>query len=393
MQDRDVPWASTVDWELPAISGARYYVMEEDFLALDLVAHRNGSAECELQRDVVKSLYNNLGDTEYNSNLYQCYQLAGLDSPFIAEGVATGGNNTTMVDDSGIVDLSAVRVGDFIFNLNDDDASAVVTGITLSTGTVTFSEWVGGERHNFSSGDAYRIAQQERDRNVLWVWPPLQFDGKRILDVSVSNGGDRIALMPQQNGNISQLAVTFDPSLVSGTYTENVDITILIYYLGTNIIAEGSIGAPMEPGRNIVEIPNFLVNGQDNNYGIAAFSATTNVTDHITRVEMFAEDNTNILKLFYVPYPREMKNDRSICEMTLPSMQEAILLKAAEFAEEKREAFSANALTARSLYKDAINDIRKTLVERRGGGRQQVRGTQRTYGRWSQYGFADYLVR
>lgn len=374
----ETPWAQTLPYRTACVSGAEYYVMERDFLSIENVTHWNGGQPRQLTPSNIRVLRSNIVNSSYGY-WYQWFELRGRTSPYVARGVATvGSSGNTLEDTSHTGGFGSVRVGDTLFNENDSDASAIVTAVTPTT--LTVSEWVGGEIQAWTHGDAYRVAQRERDRSVLWVYPFIEFTGAIAYSGPVSN----VPFSVELDDLITSISVTFgslDPE-----WDANTDVRISIDERDTEVAAASVRGPRVGDAFNI-DVEPFRV---DHNrvYNVHAESPTGAVTTHIGNVTLYGQTEDNYLDVEYVPYPQPMLNERSICELQ-DFQLEPLLRQAKKLAWEKKDPSSPYIQQLLFEYEQALSDCEDTMLGRKPPGPEYTDGTDEAFDWWESQGFAS----
>lgn len=352
----EVPWASTVPHYIPVVGG-RYYLMPNDFLDVLTVGHRiNQDTIYPMVKADVKSMYNNI--PVYLSDIYENWQLSDIDAPYIAEGVATGGSATTLVDATPLVDLTGVQAGNTIFNLSDGDAQASVTAVDTSTGTVTFENWIGGNKRGFEVNDYYRIQQNTRDRDVLWVYP-------RVDNPNGSLTFSQNHFTPDADRFIT--GVVFDVTLA-----QNVDHEYSFRITtGDTVVAEGGLRENIKAIGNVAIVEPFYVRA-GTEYAFTIIDQSGAVPP-LTKLSLHYSDPYNRIELSYIPYPKPLTNANSTTELRL--YQESLIRKAKQFAMEKIAADDTILLENLQVqYDRQVQRDRKKMIER-GQGTGGVRVT------------------
>ena len=363
----DHPWSSSLPWTTPAISGVKYYVMERNFLSIDNITHWRAGEPNQLIEANIRGIRSNVRDTG-GDYWYRWYELRGRTEPYIARGVATrGSDGNTLEDTSHTAELHAVRVGDTVFNENDNDASAIVRNV--SNTTITVSDWVGGSNKAFTHGDAYRVAQRERTRDVLWVYPFVDFNGELAYD-----GSTEQYFNIEKDATIIGMNVTF--GTLDPTWNQNSDVRISIVE-GLNEVASTSVRGPVAGTPITLHVENFDVSHR-NSYLIFAEDVNGNRTSHITATQWFAQDMDNYIELEFVPYPLEMLNDRSICELEEYQL-EPCYEQAKKLAWEKKEPDSPKIAEFTLMYERALDKCEETMLGRKAPGPEYIDGQPLPY--------------
>ena len=358
LTDQDTPWASTRPWRLHTLGGVSEYMLPRDFLQIRSVTHfRSDGRKCQLRPANVRSMQNNDIESD-TTDFYSFYQIDGeIDSTFVTEGIATGGSTTTMVDTDPLVDLAGVRIGMTIFNLDDNEASAIVTNVDISTGTVTFKDWAGGSRDIFSAGDRYRISSAERTREVMLVYPKLASHEPLATEGTADN------IVVEVDTEIADVTVNLG-SLNPAWHSEtSVRWAITPVSNVNQVVAEGNIHDP-KLGANPADATRNFILRAGTTYQIHGFGG------YLSSVELLAQ-STDYLEIQYVPYPRPMLNERSVCELRAYQL-ESMLRKAKRYAMEKRDPASMYLIQLDGEYEQSIQQCKETQANRQEGGQRYV---------------------
>ena len=233
--------------------------------------------------------------------------------------------------------------------------------INLSTSTITFGEWRGGTRDSFQAGDAYRIGQQERSRDAMYVYPRIIIDDQEEI----------------YDGTLTNITVYRDIQITGGEVTISTldpawnETTVLPFYVyigesHTNRLVEGNVHNPKIGDKYnlfVTDTDKFVLR-QNTRYDLTFPMNDTHITNVTLTGSKVSQERLNIE---YTPYPRALTNDRSICELR-PYQQEPMLRKAKRLAMEKRDPNDYLGLQTLDLeYMQALNRCRDTMMNREPG--------------------------
>ena len=324
----ETPWDVASLYQIPCVSGQNRYHLPLDALSIDTITHiREGYRKTELLETNIGRLRNNDYDYTYDST-YSYFEIRGSDSPYISEGVATGGSNNQLIDVSLSRDnqlpFVGICPGDLVFNLADENASASVLSVESGTELI-IGNWQGGQRRSFANGDGYRVEQLERTYKTIWIYPVVSFKPKDVLSAYKYTGptlgflGTPSAFTPEVDTSITQIGVEI--TNLDG-YDRDTSLIVNIVAAGAqeDILWKWAIDAPKP--YNLIETNEIYVKG-GTEYLIDITNAESNPVDvanppnnRAEKVELFgADDRTNHLLVDYVPYPTPLINESSITEL------------------------------------------------------------------------------
>lgn len=399
VHSREHPYAVAMQWRTPVRSGAEYYMMEPDILAPNTVAHHKSATR--FQRLVERNIDNlRLQEQYYSDTEYLFYQMKGRGSVYIAEGVCDAGSEGFMTDTGKA--FTQVRPGDVIYNLNDQDASAVITQVNMDT--LNFQDWVGGVSQYFKQGDAYRVRQRERTRNQMFVWPILEFDtpvasATPSKQVFHHTGGSQFSLL--LDTVITRIQIDF--LRIGMLWNQDTVITVGLKRNGEVIerfsIEDPSLGKQdvsafepihLAPGAIEIDLLGLDNNNMPNQPIDRAWYLIEMDGYHGTRTP--EQPSTEYLQIDYTPYPAEMLNARSICELE-EFLFEPMYRKAKRLAMEKRNPESPMLTTYDNEYDVSILDAKRTLRSRGEAGPNRVNSdhSSRYYDNAGAQGLTQYV--
>ena len=321
----ELPWANVEGFTVAVVDEAESYVLPKNCLSVSAVGHRiSENNRVPVKRGDVRAM--RLSQPDYTQTYYRYYDDSGVDAPFFAYGVATGGSPTTLVDTDSTY-FSQMKVGDVVFNENDHDAYATIEAINIGSQTLTLGEWTGGQRRAISADDQYKIRKRELDRKVLSLFPKVSTDS---VTVAESTGGSTVLSVPDTRV-VTQATLTLNPD---PTWDEDTDIALRIL-TGSTVVQEFGINNPKKVNHLSV-IPFQLLH---TTYTLSLMDNNTDISSRIVATKFNYFDLNNILEIDYVPTPKPFIDDNSVCEVIRADerLREPIILYAKMLLWEMRD--------------------------------------------------------
>ena len=299
--------------DLPINTGATFYSLPADFLAMERVTHKVGNRNRPVLPGSIKNVASDAAN--YTGPYYRHYEVRGRMNTYVATGTVQTASDNQINDSNG--NFSSVRVGDYVYNLTDSSEARVVE---FQSGQVVFDQLEGGMRNTFDVGDSYAIGTSEAIRKMLLVDPPVTNSNTIIYD-------GRSDSISGQAGVVQEVYVSHTslPSDWTDQSTANYKI-----FKDNKLVKEwGQVGIRI--GTQQIGFEPFQVQ-EGVVYHITCTDETGATIDiSNVRLELLSRDR---LVISYARRPRTLTRDDSVCEFDV-EFREAILQGAANILIEK----------------------------------------------------------
>ena len=358
LHTRGYGWGEKLQTRIPVVGGAEYYILPENFMAIEKVAHVSPQfGSRQLHKYGVQDLRQNTWENIESAGLYAYYEVRGRVAVFNAVGTAdVGSDNETLVDRNG--NFSAVRVGDICHNINDISHAPVVG---FDSGSIALGEWIGGSSQRFYAGESYRVASRSRSAFQLWVYPRVE------SDPNIAYSGNPANFELDADTLIS--GIQFQVVSVPSDWEADEVVNIGIIDPDDAIVSGSRFGLQnVKVGYNTV--PEFLPFRlrQNQNYTFRTrFSAAT-----LGDIRLFKELE-NFLDLNYTPLPAPLDYDYSVCEFP-DEFLECLLDYAKKLSYDKIYPNGDFAISMLTEYERSVSKLRDYRQLAESGAPETVHG-------------------
>jgi len=356
--------------------GVYRYPLPSDFLSMKLLQHYHLGNYYTVVSGSVSLLFDDFDPSQTDSGPFVNYDIQGITSVILAEGVATGGSVTTLVDTKGngfgvpVVDVDIIR------NFRDK-SSAIIT--TVAATTLTFSSGLAGGRTNsFRAGDRYQVESAEESRQVLWVYPPLADSDAALVssDAGAVTGTLTIdsATSPTRSFTLTEPTVLYSSKInLASISTESQPIRLEIQTVAgalasTNPESVAAIDVPVVGDNEAffeagIELAAGTYQIVASTIESASYAWNRSVSGGLYKLYEMTGDES--LVMTYARYPRKYSagtvGDAETSEVPLLA-KEAVLLWAEHLAYLKlRGRRSPDAADARRLYEIEIERVQRRM--------------------------------
>lgn len=301
--DISYPWITNYE-EIPVIAGVDRYSLPNDFVAFTEIRHHKYSQSYLLRPANFKNIGGRF-QTNWRSSIYSNYQVRGMDSTILNNGIAGETSDNLLVSQYG--NFSDVRIADIVQNLTDASQGRVAG---FDQGGIIVEDIHGGRSNRFRKGDNYQVISRERVRWTLLVYP--QQSESRI---DTYRGPDQPFTL-DEDAEINHLSVRFDALPTDWDPDEIITVTLVKTSDGTLASTDPeSVGAIENVliGWNDIPILPFQLD-QNEEYQLHVLNEERRIGLIFEEFRIESPSNQRLV-FSYRRTPAEMLYDDSYCEM------------------------------------------------------------------------------